>query len=234
MVTTSFDYAVVDDEPAAHAVITSLMQRHPAFRLVGSYHHAADAELGLRRTPARLLFVDISMPGITGLELLGRLTASGRTPLPTTVLTTAYADKGLQAYDLGVRDYLLKPIAQDRLDLCIDRLMPLLAQPQAFDRMMAFSTGRGHRLFDLTEILAFEADGNFAWLITVNAKLMVSESLKSLQNRLRPFGFVRCHKRYLVNQAHIVEVRTSQIRLSDQMRIPVGDIYRASIEQILP
>lgn len=225
------DYAVVDDEPAAHAVLASLMQRHLKFRLVGSYHRADDAERGLEITPARLLFVDISMPGTTGFELLERLMTLGRTALPVTVMTTAHADKALRAYDLGVRDYLLKPIAQDRLDSCIERLMPLLAQSLNSARSMAFSTGHSHRLCDLATTLAFEADGNFAWLITADARFLVSESLKSLEGRLNPFGFIRCHKRYIINRTCVTQVATSALRLIGGVEIPVGDVYRAAIKR---
>ncbi|OYW21335.1 MULTISPECIES: LytTR family DNA-binding domain-containing protein [unclassified Sphingomonas] len=225
------DYAVVDDEPAAHAVLAALMKRHSAFRLVGSYHRADKAESGLGRTPARLLFLDISMPGATGLDLLERLMALGRASLPITVMTTAHADKALRAYDLGVRDYLLKPIAQDRLDLCIERLMPLLAQPMTADRLMAFSTGHDHRLCDLAKILAFEAAGNFAWLITADARILLSEPLKSLEIRLKPFGFIRCHKRYIINRALVTDVATSTLYLDGQFEIPVGDVYRVAVKR---
>lgn len=224
---TACDYAVVDDEPAAHSVIASLMQRHPSFRLVGSYYRAADAESGLEHKPAQLMFLDISMPDASGLELLDRLIANSRVSSPITVLTTAHANKALRAYDLGVRDYLLKPIAQERLDLCIERLLPLLAESQGRNRLMAFSTGNGYRLCNVATIAAIEANGNFSWLVLTDGRIMVSESLKSLHARLAPFGFVRCHKRYLANRSHITDIQTSALRLSNAMSIPIGDIYRS-------
>jgi two-component system, LytTR family, response regulator LytT len=228
-------YAVIDDEPAAHRVLEVLMRAHPRFVRTGGYFGPAEAIAGIRAQPVDLLFVDIRMPGGDGLELLRSLPHP-----PLSVATTAASDHALRAYEIGVRDYLLKPISAERLAVCLQRLQPLLdvrlgesAAPAADTPKLVFASGHRHRLIARATVLAVDADGNFSRLLSTDGVVMVSESLKSLEARLSGHGFLRCHKRHLVNLSHIQSISGGSLRLSGGIERPLGRLYRERVREAL-
>lgn len=214
-------YSVVDDEPAAHIVFSKIMNRHKDFILNGSYYSADSALQGLMKSRPDLVFLDFRMPGMSGIELLKRMTI----PL-VSVMTTAHSGHALDAYDLGVRDYLLKPVSQERLDVCLERLRPILSGSGKAAKYLAFPIGHAFRMTHPSDILAVEASGNFSTLITVNEKILVSENLKSVDRRLAPFGFCRIHKSFIINIAKLKETSNTNIKLSDGSTYPVGSVYK--------
>lgn len=215
------NYVVVDDEPAAHIVFSSIMKKYQDFRLAGSYFSGESAIAELKNSPPDLIFLDFSMPGISGLDLLKMID----NPV-VTVLTTAHSGYALNAYDFGVRDYLLKPISQERLDICIDRLRPILSNSKSAAKYLAFSVGHSFRMIHPSEIFAFEANGNFSRLITIDDEILISESLRSIEERLNPFGFIRIHKRYVINIDQINQVSKINIIMNNGSLYPIGASYK--------
>ncbi len=229
-------YASLDDEPFAHEVLRVLIQPHLDFVDHGAYLDAGSARDGLAQHPVDLLFLDIQLQTCTGLDFL----AQYERPTFATVLVTAYAQYALEAFGLGVRDYLLKPMSGERLALCLERIRPLvdLGAPEPLRHVsgrLAFSTGRSHLLEAPGAIAAVDAYGNFSRLCRVPSTMgaepnpLISESLKSLEIRLEPFGFLRCHKGHLVNLAHVIGLDAAGVHLSDGSSRPVGRAYRQTL-----
>jgi DNA-binding LytR/AlgR family response regulator len=230
----SFRYISVDDEPVAHDVLRALLREHPDFVDAGRHLRPAQV-LQLDATqPLDLVFVDYAMPGTDGLALLAQLPRSW-----TAVLLTAHADHALAAFDCGVRDYLLKPVSPERLAACLTRLRPLLrlqrTQGPTSPRVaLAFPCGREQRYLAPGDIVAIDADANFSALCTLNGERhFISESLKSLEERLALFGFMRVHKGHLVNRVHILGSRSDSLSLRGDLSRPLGRIYRPQVLQQL-
>lgn len=188
--------------------------------------HARQAVVGLQNNPVDLLFLDINMPGMSGLELLQNLPNP-----PVTVLVTGFNEHALEAFHLGVRDYLLKPVSPERLATCISRILPLLQTSKDEHRLalpckLAFPVGREYQIFPLQDILSFDAEGNFSLLVTAKQRTLVSESLKAIEARLALFGFRRVHKSYLVNTDRIVSYDGRDLIFDTGMKRPIGRSYQ--------
>ena len=221
----------LDDEAGAHGVLRQLIHRIPQLELVACHTSAADARQTLTAEPIDLLFLDIAMPEINGLDFLRSLSNP-----PLTILLTAYGDFALEAFQLGVRDYLLKPLSHERLQRCLAHVMPLLEagrrqeQPQA---RLAVKVGKGHRLFDPLRVSHITAEGNFSVMWTDGERVLVSEPLKELAKRLLPLGFMRVHKSHVVNKTCVSSYSAGEIILTNGETVPMGRLYKAAVVEAL-
>lgn len=152
---------LVDDEIAANRWLMELLTAHPRIEVVGTATSAPQAERLIAQTAPDLLFLDIEMPGRSGLDLLARTN-----PMLRTVLVTAHEQHALKAFDLGACDYLLKPVSAERLARSIARLTqtPLKAvvAPPAEPARVVINSHQGSLLLDLEEILWIEARENYS------------------------------------------------------------------------
>lgn len=231
---------IVDDEPLAHTVLRAYLDRLPALAAwAGSCYGAVEALQLLRATPVDVLFLDVDMPELTGLELLRALPHP-----PAVVLCTAHAQHALDAFDLGVVDYLLKPIRFERFVKTINRLhdgrptgsgevvstapsSPPPPEPPADSVFL--KTDAGTERVRFAELLYIEGYGNFVKCRLASGRvLLVAETLKNLQSQLPTSRFLRIHKSYLVNIAQ-VERLSGNVLLAGNHELPVGATYRQDV-----
>lgn len=230
----TFRYISVDDEPAAHDVLRALLRAHADFVDAGRFLRPAQVLQLDPQEPVDLVFVDYEMPGIDGLSLLAQLPRS-----LTAVLLTAHASHALQAFECGVRDYLLKPVSPGRLAECLARLRPLLSLQRSGVNggarvPLAFPCGREQRYLAPGDVVAIDAERNFSVLHTLGGERhFISEPLKSLEERLALFGFLRVHKGHLVNRLHILAARADSLSLRGGLSRPMGRVYRPQVSQLL-
>ncbi|MCI1189383.1 LytTR family DNA-binding domain-containing protein [Hymenobacter sp. DH14] len=230
---------LVDDEPLAHTVMRAYLDRIPGLATwAGSCYGAVEALTFLRATPVDVLFLDVDMPVLTGLELLRALPQP-----PAVVLCTAHAAHALDAFDLGVVDYLLKPIRFERFIKTINRLQalaePAVALPQspapepaaavpASDSIF-LKTDAGTERVRFAELLFVEGYGNFVKCHLASGRvLLTAETMKQMESQLPAGQFVRIHKSYLVNLAS-VERLSGNVLLVGARELPVGSTYRQEV-----
>lgn len=226
---------LVDDEPLAHTVLRSYLDRLPGLvSWAGSCYDGPEALRHLLATPVDVLFLDVDMPGLTGLELLRALPQA-----PAVVLTTAHAAHALAAYELGVVDYLLKPVQFERFVKTIGRLRSTAllspgpaAEPAAempTPEGLFLKTEAGSERVRLAELLVLEGYGNFVKVHQLAGRfLLTPTTLKQLEARLPTADFLRVHKSYLVNMAHIERVSGNHLRVGPH-DIPLGNTYRQEV-----
>ncbi len=204
---------IVDDEPIARAILAEELADFDDVAVIGE---AGNAEAAMRRIDELapdLVLLDIQMPGRDGFELVRGIAG----PLPAIVFVTAYSEHALQAFEIGAVDYLLKPIAVERLRQAVDRAKESRRRPaESAERVArtlnAEDASRGQRrlkiaarragdtyLLNLDEVYAFQADSEIVWILTADTKFIAAQTLAALDNRLQGTQFQRIHRSVLVN-----------------------------------
>lgn len=209
--TRLLDVLAVDDERPALDELTYLLDEHPC---VGRVHGVGDANSALRELTERrhdAIFLDINMPGLSGLELAAVL-ANFSQP-PAVVFVTAHEDKAVAAFDVGATDYLLKPLRAQRLDEAVRRVLAArTAEPAAADdgdEVLPVELGGVTHLVRRDSIGWVEADGDYARLHASSGSHLVRIPLSSLESRWRNHGFQRVHRSYLVALHHVSGLRST-------------------------
>ncbi|KLI04031.1 LytR family transcriptional regulator [Mycolicibacterium conceptionense] len=213
---TNLTVLAVDDEAPALDELAYLLGRHPD---IGEVHTASDATSALRELTQHTIdavFLDINMPGLSGIELAGVL-ANYANP-PAVVFVTAHEDKAVAAFDVGAVDYLLKPIRQNRLDEAVRRVAsavtrsttesPSQHEDQDWDVVPAELGGITH-LVPRDSIGWVEAEGDYARLHSATGAHLVRIPLSTLETRWRDHGFQRIHRSYLVSLRQVTGLRTA-------------------------
>lgn len=213
---------IVEDEPLARERLEGYVRRVPALDLRGSVTSAAEALAFVRAEPVRLVFLDIGLGGMSGIELLetAHLDAA-------VVLTTAHHEFALRAFDLEVADYLLKPYTFARFVQAVDRVRAM--EPEAspvVDRRLFFvkTESRLERVL-LRDLLYISGEGDYRCLHTARKPIFTLETLAELEERLPPDLVCRVHKSYMVAVDRIEVVERDRITIGSAV-IPISESYR--------
>jgi len=224
---------VVDDEPLARLAVKLRLAQHGGVELVGEFGDGDSAYQGIAALRPDLAFVDVQMPGRTGLEVLAALPPQQR---PMAILLTAYDNFALQAFDLAALDYLLKPVDDERLDEALERArqaFPYRGQgrtpPPAMPLARSFSVRVGARTVrvPVADVERIEADGDYATLHANGKTWLVRERLHTLAMQLDPREFHRVHRSTIVRLDMIAELRSLTNR-DALLRLRDGSVLRAS------
>lgn len=198
---------VIDDERPALEELAWLLSRDDRVSMVLSTDSAAEALRALQEEQVDAVFLDIAMPGLTGLEL-ARILSRFRSP-PQVVFVTAHDEHAVEAFELNAVDYVLKPVRSDRLAEAVRRVVDATAggAPTGDDENIAVELGGVTRFVSRGEVLYVEAQGDYARLHTASGSHLLRVPLTSLEEEWREAGFVRIHRSLLVALPHIEEVR---------------------------
>ncbi len=218
---------IVDDEPLAHKVLENYIAKLDTLQLVGNAYRAAEAISFLQKNTVDIMFLDIEMPELTGLDMLKTL----QNP-PNVILTTAYSEFALDGYDLGVVDYLLKPIPFQRFLKAVQRIaMPQALQKPETNYFFVKSDGVQYRA-NFADILYVEAYGNYVKIHLAARFILTAETMTEMQNRLPSQYFVRVHKSFIINTNHIERIDGALISIA-KVSIPIGASYKTTVTKVL-
>ena len=227
---------IVEDELPARELLIEFTTARADLRLAGSARDADEAEKRLSENPCDLLFLDIELPGRSGLELLERLSR-----LPPVIFTTAHPQHAVHAFQVGAVDYLLKPFTQERFNQAVERA---LQNSQTAPRVpgalgLPIRSGDDHYLVPYDKILYLASHGKRSTIHTEERDFETARLLGDLETRLPP-DFVRVHKQYIVNLHHIDRVQyfiggryTAYLRDRDETALPVGRSFAPGLRQRL-
>jgi len=220
---------IVDDEPAAHYVLINYINQNPQLELTHQCYNGIEALNILRNHTVDLMFLDIDMPEITGLEMLQTLKQ-----IPRTILTTAYSEFALESYEYGVIDYLLKPIYYPRFVKSIERFLALDPAEKTDTSETNIEVKVDGVLLELpaSEILYAQSYGNYVKIFMSNREYLASITTNQLENLLPKDHFVRVHKSYIVAVQKIEQMERDNIILNKE-KIPVGITYRRNLSRLL-
>jgi two-component system LytT family response regulator len=232
----SIRVAIVDDEPLARLAVKVRLAARSEFELVAEYGDGDSALEGIAELRPDLVFIDVQMPGRSGIEVLGALPRRQR---PMTILLTAYDSYAVQAFGLAALDYLLKPVEDERLDEALDRALhafpyrrdahaaPAAPSPSQWLRSFAVRSGTRTVMVPAGEVERIEADGDYATLHAGGKTWLVRERLHNLATQLDPRVFQRVHRSAIVRLDQIAELRALTNR-DALLRLRDGSLLRAS------
>ena len=201
---------VIDDERPALDELAYLLERDPRIGGVLTCDSAAEALRVLHDVPVDAVFLDIQMPGLTGLEL-AQVLSRFRNP-PPVVFVTAHEQHAVEAFELRAVDYVLKPVRADRLAEAVRRVVATVdgaveAAPARDDAQVAVERGGVTRFVNRCDITHVEAQGDYARLHTATDSHLLRSPLTTLEEEWASAGFVRIHRSLLVSLSHVNEVR---------------------------
>lgn len=237
---TKLKCIAVDDEPLALDIIEDYVSKVPFLELVKRTENAIEALQMVQEGGIDLVFLDIQMPELTGIQFLKIANAKA-----DYILTTAYSQYALESYDLNVSDYLLKPIAFDRFYKAVEKvhnrakkqpasephqqplaaaavLKPVAAPVQDF---IFVKTEHKIQKIELDEILYIEGLKDYISIFTRNERVITLQNMKKMEETLPKDQFIRVHKSYIIALDKIESIERSRISICGKI-IPIGDTYR--------
>jgi DNA-binding LytR/AlgR family response regulator len=232
---TKINCLLVDDEPLALDALESLIQKIPELEIIGKCHNAVDALQVIHSRKVDLLLLDIQMPELSGIEMLKTLSHP-----PRVIFTTAFRDYAVEAFELDVIDYLVKPISLDRLVKSVNRYHDRRSQKeQVLDTnaksqarsITIYSDKKNHRVH-LSSILYIEGLKDYARIHTDHGRLVARQTMKSLEDILPSEAFIRVHRSFIVPVQRLDSWTTYSITVKGK-EIPVGRTYRKSVMDLL-
>jgi DNA-binding LytR/AlgR family response regulator len=221
---------IIDDEPLARAELHALISEVSSLEIAGQFANAPTALDFLKHTKIDLIFLDIEMPMVSGLEFAGQL--SNQT---LTIFTTAYPQYALKSYELDAIDYLLKPISNERLEKAINKAISykkmLTEHPEenTFEsntkEFLVIKVDRKFHKIRFNEIKIIEGLKDYVVIYTGKAKLITAMNLKTIHQKIPADLFLRVSKSYVVNQQYIESFDHQTIYIGDA-EIPLGEAYK--------
>ncbi|MEK6783809.1 MAG: LytTR family DNA-binding domain-containing protein [Bacteroidota bacterium] len=225
---------IVDDEPVARKILQEFTEQVPFLDLLGKFESAMKAEEFLKSNQPDLIFLDIEMPKVSGLQMLKRTNIESMV-----ILTTAFPQYALDGYELDIIDYLLKPFA-------LHRFLKAVQKAKDFYEMKTLPTAIGTlppsyifiksekriEKVELNDILYAEVLGNYVTICTERKKIIAYLTMKSLESQLPPAEFIKIHQSFLVNRSKIESVEGNEIKIGTKS-LPISRNYRDSVTNLI-
>jgi DNA-binding LytR/AlgR family response regulator len=222
-------YLIVEDDEIDRLSVETEADKFPFLTRIASCSHPLEAAELIATCHPDVLFVDIEMPGISGLQLVKKLSAEKLLP----VFITSHPEFAIESYEIEAFDYLLKPLAAERFARCALRLRDFcqlrnkafaFEKEQESDTLIIKQGHEKHRL-RMQEILYLEAMKDYTRIIVPGKQYLVLATLSSMQDKLAPEKFVRIHRSYVVNIDKIERVKGNKVNLP-ACELPLGKLYK--------
>lgn len=227
---------IVDDEPPAREVLKRYIRKMPILHLAGECSNGLQVIPFLHNTPVDIIFLDIQMPQLNGLELVSTLINA-----PKIIFTTAYAEYALESYDVQATDYLLKPIQFERFVKAVNKAIPgapamndtvARTENKQTDNFLYFRCDRKMVKVVLNDILYIESLKDYVKIITINGQIITKYSMAALEAMLPAPDFFRIHRSFIVSGKNILSYTSSHVQLSGS-EIPIGKLYQREVIKAL-
>jgi two-component system, LytTR family, response regulator LytT len=226
----------VDDEPLALQLIAGYIEKTPGLKLAGKFENPLEAAVFLNDTKVDLVFIDIQMPDLNGIEFTRSMEKG-----PKVIFTTAYEKYALEGFRLEIADYLLKPFSYEEFLIAVrkaERLIRLENQPpekiEANNEFLFLKSDYKIKRINFNDILYIEGLKDYVKVYIQNAQKPVVSltSLKLLESKLPPERFMRIHRSFIVNLQKIDTIERSRI-VFGKSYLPIGDQYKEKFQEYL-
>ena len=214
---------IIDDEPVAREILRTYVDDTAGLVVAAECEDAMQALAVIQNEPIDVLFLDINMPGLSGISLLKSLPNP-----PAVILTTAYSEYALEGFELNVTDYLLKPFSFERFLKAVNKIS-VSGDTETQAPLIIKSDGRSFRISS-DDIIFLESEGDYVTIHTKETRFTTYNRLKILLDRLPEKEFIRVHKSYIVALRHIQYVEGNQIAINERL-IPIGKTFREDFQK---
>jgi DNA-binding LytR/AlgR family response regulator len=228
---------IIDDEPLPLVLLSDYIKKTPFLQLAGTYMNPLDALMAVQQQPIDLIFLDIQMPELNGVQFMELINGKCKV-----IFTTAYPNYALKGYELDVLDYLLKPISFERFLKAVSKMTPLsetdLAQkpktPSGEIADMTLFVKVEHKIVKvfLSEIQYIEGLKGYVAIHTQNKKIITLQSMKKMEEALPLSRFLRIHKSFIVALEKIDSIERNRVLIKNNI-IPIGDTYKESFFAVI-
>ena len=224
---------IVDDEVLAQDVIEKYISNIPTLKLVGKCDNAVETISFLHNNSVDLLFLDLNMPELSGLEMLKTLTNP-----PKVILTTAYSEYALESYEYGVVDYLLKPIKLERFIKDVNKVVEQYSEntvredipEKQHSQTIFIKEDQVTYQVNLNDILFVEAYGNYLKIHTKEKVFVTRDTMHDIEKRLSVELFLRIHKSFIISLSKIESISGNRVYIH-KTEVPVGEMYKMALKQ---
>jgi DNA-binding LytR/AlgR family response regulator len=217
---------IVDDEPLARQLMESHVRQVKTLELIAVCESAMEAFEWIHKTKIDLLFLDIQMPGINGLNFFKSL----KNP-PKVIFTTAFMEHAVEAFEIEAVDYILKPVTFERFMKAVQKIIPASDGPSTsvvHDEAIFIKVDKRLTRIEHKDIIYVEGYGDYIKIITPAITHVTYSSLNKMEELLPATIFLRIHKSYIINIRHIQFVDGNLVRIHDQ-ELPVGNTYKSAL-----
>jgi DNA-binding LytR/AlgR family response regulator len=231
--TNSISALIIDDEPLAHQVIEAYAKDLDFLNIVGNCHRATEAYGFLGRERVDLIFLDINMPELQGLDFLRTLEHK-----PRVIITSAFEEYAIESFELQVSDYLLKPFRFTRFLRAVNKVRSELNEAtgggeviETKEDHLFVKVDRQYRRIELADIHYLESYGNYVKIWTGESFLLTTRTLSGMMEELPASDFLKIHKSYVVRKALVDYLEGNQLVMKNQQVLPVGKLQREAVRE---
>lgn len=219
----------IEDEPLALKKISEYIGQIEYLNLLEAFNNAVDAIGFLKKNPVDLIFLDIRMKKLSGIEFLEALQTK-----PKVIITSAYDEFALKGYELDVADYLLKPFSFDRFIKSVEKVynqLDVKANNNSTDYIFVKTESRIEKI-SIRDILYIQGMKDYLQIHTTDRKIMTLQTFRNILEILPPTDFIRVHNSYIVSISRIETIERNRIRIGKEL-IPISDSYKETFYGIL-
>lgn len=222
---------IVDDEPLAQNVIKQFAKDIPGLEIVCTCNNALEASSKLKETPVDLMFLDVNMPRLSGLDFLKNLNNP-----PLVILTTAYAEYAIEGYELNILDYLKKPFSFERFFKAIQKAeeqLALIHQKEETNAEYIFIKANKKAVrVEFKSICFIEGLGDYIKIHLQDKHLVTNLSMKKMEELLPSDQFFRIHKSFIVRLDQIQSIEGNQLEIAGN-KLPIGNNFRQEFQELI-
>jgi DNA-binding LytR/AlgR family response regulator len=220
----TFNCIIADDEKPARDLLEYFIDQVPGLHLIASFRNASEVLHYLKTNTSDLLFLDITMPGLSGLDMIKMLSNP-----PQFILTTAYHEFAVQAFELNAVDYLTKPFSQERFQKAVNRFIRMQGPSPIPDSCLPVKINRETIQIPVKNIAYIKANGNYCRIFLVNKTMYITHTtMVAVRDLLPEDAFVQIHRSYIVARQKIFSYTATTLTINDTV-LPVGRNYKEKL-----
>lgn len=220
---------IIEDQPPAQRILKKYISDIGTLQLKAAFSDALQAMEFLKSEAIDLIFLDIHLPKISGIDFLKTMSNP-----PHIILTTAFPDYALESYELDVVDYLLKPFSFQRFVKAVSKISvkteaTIAPSATAFHKELFIKSGYEYLKITISDIIYIQSDADYTELVTKEKKHLSTEPLRYWTENLDKHQFIRIHKSYIVNTSRIIKIAGNQVYMENETVLPIGRTYKDNL-----